>query len=71
MMLTNTQLIVPDGLQTVPQDYQFLVLDKAHLWNNTALRDETPFKDLHGRRLRFQPGNVSALGHDAFTSGTC
>ena len=49
--------IVPDGPQTVPQDYKFLVLDKGGLWNQPALKDETPFKDLHGRRLRFQPGN--------------
>jgi hypothetical protein len=50
-------VIVPDGPQTVPQDYKFLVLDKTGLWNQPAFQDNTPFKDLHGRKLRFQPGN--------------
>ena len=50
--------IVPDGPQTVPQDYKLLVLDRGGLWNQPALlQDETPFSVLHGRKLRFQPGN--------------
>ncbi|KAN0079559.1 hypothetical protein V8E54_004773 [Elaphomyces granulatus] len=50
--------IVPDGPQTDPQDYKFLVLDKGGLWNQPTAQDEkTPFSVLHNRRLRFQPGN--------------
>jgi hypothetical protein len=49
--------IVPDGPQTIPQDYKFLVWDRGGRWNQPALQDRTPFKAFHGQRLRFQPGN--------------
>jgi hypothetical protein len=49
--------IVPDGPQTIPQDYKFLVLDKGGTLELACATNKTFFKDLHGQRLRFQPGN--------------
>lgn len=50
-------VIVPDGVQTTPQDYRIIVLDKSGRWEYPAFPGGDPWKDLHGKKLRFQPGN--------------
>ncbi|PGH15590.1 hypothetical protein AJ79_02372 [Helicocarpus griseus UAMH5409] len=51
-------VIVPDSVKTTPQEYKFLVLDKSGLWEAAASFDGSlKFRDIHGQRVRFQPGN--------------
>ncbi|KAL1953276.1 hypothetical protein VTO42DRAFT_3310 [Malbranchea cinnamomea] len=37
-------------------EWKLLVVDKSNIWDKLACRD-TPFSSLHGRALRFRPGN--------------
>ncbi|KAK2814105.1 hypothetical protein FQN50_000509 [Emmonsiellopsis sp. PD_5] len=50
-------VVVPDGPQTTPQEYKFLVLENGLFDCCPTVNSDLKYKDLHGRRLRFQPDN--------------